>query len=113
MAISQDSRTLVAELNDIFTAFDRIVENFGCERIRTIDDAYLAVARVQKYVYDLFGPGVNLAARMKALSEPMKITLCDDTYELIKDDLVFTERREFDIKGFGRRFLHFVEGERH
>jgi adenylate cyclase len=30
---------------------------------------------VQKYVYDIFGPGVNMAARMEALSELMKITI--------------------------------------
>ena len=163
MAISQDASALVAELNDIFTAFDRIVENFGCERVRTVGDAYLAVAGVpdfshdhvsniakvalrmrryierrnsahpeewrcriginagpvigsvvgvQKYVYDLFGPGVNLAARMESLSEPMKITLCQDTQEMIKDEFVFTERGEFEVKGFGRKLLYFLEGER-
>lgn len=40
----EDPTTLVSELNDIFTAFDRIAEQFGCERIKTIGDAYLAVA---------------------------------------------------------------------
>jgi class 3 adenylate cyclase len=44
MAISRDPGALVAELNDIFTAFDRIVELFGGERLKTIGDAYLAVA---------------------------------------------------------------------
>lgn len=163
MSISQDASALVAELNDIFTAFDRIVENFGCERIRTIGDSYLAVAGVpdaapdhahniakvalrmrrylerrnaahpeewrcriginagtvigslvgvQKYVYDLFGPGVNLAARMESLSEPMKITLCEDTYDLIKDDFMFTCQGEVDVKGFGRKVIYHLEGER-
>lgn len=162
MAISRDASALVAELNDIFTAFDRIVENFGCERIRTIGDSYLAVSGVpdvapdhahniakvalrmrryierrnaahpeewrcrigihagtvigslvgvQKYVYDLFGPGVNLAARMESLSEPMKITLCEETYELLKDDFVFTERGEVEVKGFGRKVLYYLDGE--
>jgi hypothetical protein len=37
---------LIAELNDIFTSFDRIVEHFRCERIKTIGDAYMAVAGV-------------------------------------------------------------------
>src|SRR5690606_7857392 len=31
-------------LNDLFTAFDLIIEQHGCERIKTIGDAYLAVA---------------------------------------------------------------------
>jgi class 3 adenylate cyclase len=34
---------LIAELNDIFTQFDHIVEAHRCERIKTIGDAYLAV----------------------------------------------------------------------
>jgi class 3 adenylate cyclase len=45
-----------------------------------------SIVGIQKYVYDIFGPGVNLAARMEAMSEPMQITLCEDTYELIRDD---------------------------
>lgn len=34
---------LIGELNEIFTAFDGIVEKYGCERIKTIGDAYLCV----------------------------------------------------------------------
>jgi adenylate cyclase len=30
----------------VFTSFDRIVEHFRCERIKTIGDAYMAVAGV-------------------------------------------------------------------
>jgi hypothetical protein len=37
-----------------------------------------SIVGVQKYVYDIFGPGVNLAARMEALSEPMKITISEE-----------------------------------
>ena len=44
MAIAQDASAVVSELNDIFSAFDRIVELFDCERIKTIGDAYVAVA---------------------------------------------------------------------
>ena len=35
--------TLIAELNDIFTMFDNIIEKHSSERIKTIGDAYLAV----------------------------------------------------------------------
>jgi class 3 adenylate cyclase len=163
MAISRDPAALIAELNDIFSAFDRIVELFGCERIKTIGDAYMAVsgmpetnpdhaeniARValrirrylgrrneahpqewrcriginagpligsivgiQKYVYDIFGPGVNLAARMEALARPMGITLCEDLHELIKNDFMFTERGEEEVKGFGTKKIYTLEGER-
>jgi len=162
MAISRDPSALIAELNDIFSAFDRIVEHFSCERIKTIGDAYLAVSGlpdptpehaqnlakvalrmkrylerrnaahpekwrfrigintgqvigsivgVQKYVYDIFGPGVNLASRMESNSEPMHITVSESTYELIKDEFIISNRGEFDIKGFGEMQLYYLEGE--
>lgn len=161
-AIARDAAALVTELNDIFTVFDRITELFGCERIRTVGDAYLAVSGVpeaapdharniaqvalrmlryidrrnsahmeawhcriginsgpvigslvgiQKYVYDIFGPGINLAARMETLSEPMRITVSENTYQLIKDEFVCTERGEFEVKGFGIEKLYYLERE--
>lgn len=162
MEISRDPASLVTELNDIFTVFDRITDLFDCERIRTVGDSYMAVSGlpestpdhahniakvalrmlryiekrnsahqeawhcrvginsgpvigslvgVQKYVYDIFGPGVNLAARMETVSEPMRITLNEDTYQLIKDDFHCTERGVFEIKGFGDLNLYFLERE--
>jgi adenylate cyclase len=162
MTISSDPSAIVSELNDIFSAFDRIAEMFGCERVKTIGDAYLAVSGlleatedhagniarvalrfrrylerrnqahsqqwiarigintgpiigslvgVQKYVYDIFGPGVNLAARMETVSEPMHITLTEDMMDLLKDDFVFTDVGEKEIKGFGVQNLYSLDGE--
>ena len=162
MEISRDPASLVTELNDIFTVFDRITDLFDCERIRTVGDSYMAVSGlpdstpdhahniakvalrmlryierrnsahqeawhcriginsgpvigslvgVQKYAYDIFGPGVNLAARMETVSEPMQITLNEDTYQLIKDDFQCSERGVFEIKGFGDLNLYFLERE--
>jgi len=162
MSVARDPAVLVTELNDMFTVFDRITDQFGCERIRTVGDAYVAVsglpegtpdhahnvARValrmlryierrnaahpeawhcriginsgpvigslvgiQKYVYDIFGPGINMASRMETLSEPMKITISESTYELIKNDFICAERGEFEVKGFGMNKLYFLERE--
>jgi len=66
---------------------------------------------VQKYVYDIFGPGINMAARMETLSEPMKITVSERTYQLIKDDFELTDRGKFEVKGFGEQSLYFLERE--
>lgn len=66
---------------------------------------------IQKYVYDLFGPGVNFASRMEGASEPMKITLNRDTYELLEDDFIMSSRGKMEIKGFGTHELFFLEGE--
>ncbi len=154
MAIARDPGAIVSELNDMFTAFDRIAEQFGCERIKTAGDSYMAVSGipdftpdhavniaklavlirrylqrrnaahsrhwecriginsgvvigsiigVQKYVYDIFGPGVNLAARMESLCEPMMITLCEDMVDLVKNDFRITDAGSADIKGFGQK----------
>ena len=39
-----DPAFLISELNDIFTNFDHIFTRNGCERIKTIGDAYLSVS---------------------------------------------------------------------
>jgi adenylate cyclase len=162
MAISRDPSALIAELNDIFSSFDRIVEHFRCERIKTIGDAYMAVAGVpepdpdharnlahaalrmrrflekrnrashhrwlcrigmgtgpvigsivgvQKYVYDIFGPAVNLAARLEQQCEPMQILVGPETADRIRDDFVVRPMGELEIKGFGCREIFHVEDE--
>lgn len=45
-------RVLVAELTDIFTVFDEIVQKHGTQRIKTIGDAYLAVSGMPEPVPD-------------------------------------------------------------
>lgn len=39
-----EPKYLIEELNEIFTAFDTIIEHNECERIKTIGDAYMAVS---------------------------------------------------------------------
>jgi adenylate cyclase len=163
MAVSRDPATTIAELNDIFMALDRIAELFGCERIKTIGDAYLAVSGVpdanpdhpqniaklalrarrylerrnqahpvawrcrigihtgpligslvglQKYVYDVFGPAVNMAARLEQEAAPMQILTCHQTAEAIGPDFRFTELGETPLKGFGPCQLMALEEER-
>jgi adenylate cyclase len=162
MALSRDPGALIAELNDVFTSFDRIVEHFRCERIKTIGDAYMAVAGlpdpdpdhdhnlaraalrmrsflrrrntshtnqwqcrigigrgpiigsivgIQKYVYDIFGPAVNLAARLEHVAEAGMILLGPETSDRIRDDFVLTSIGEVEIKGFGVQSLYALEDE--
>lgn len=162
MAIAQDPGALIAELNDVFTSFDRIVEHCGSERIKTIGDAYMAVAGlpepdpdhefhiartalrmrsflerrngsatnlwrcrigigrgpvigsivgVQKYVYDVFGPAVNLAARLEAMAEPMQIRVNGDLALRLSEDFVVRPLGSVDVKGFGAQEVFSLEGE--
>jgi class 3 adenylate cyclase len=124
MAEQVGPSVMVTEMNDIYASFDRIGEQFGCERIKTVGDAYVgicglreplethaaaavnsalrfvrylsrrnethdhswvcrigiasgsvigSVVGIQKYVYDVFGPAVNLAQRLREHAAPMGI----------------------------------------
>lgn len=55
-------KVIISELNDIFTAFDSITEKEGCERIKTIGDAYMAVCGVPTHV-DNHGIRIARAAK--------------------------------------------------
>ncbi|WP_171173050.1 adenylate/guanylate cyclase domain-containing protein [Ruegeria sp. HKCCD8929] len=154
MVAAADPSVTVTELNDIYSAFDRIGEQFGCERIKTIGDAYITVAGlpdptpdharavantalrfvrylerrneshpnkwkcriglatgavvgsvvgIQKYVYDIFGPAVNLATRLQDCSEPMQITIQDEIEKALRDQFDMVAMGERDIRGFDRQ----------
>ena len=152
----QDPTVTLGELNDIFTAFDRITEQYGCERIKTIGDAYLAVAGmpepspdhmravancavrfirylerrnlshqykwqariglgtgaavgsvvgIQKYVYDVFGPSVNMAARLQVFAEPMTIIAPDSMKDNLVDEFQLADEGVHAVRGLGEMRL--------
>jgi len=156
MVASSDPSVTVTELNDIYTAFDRIGEQFGCERIKTIGDAYITVAGlpdpvpdhglavvntavrfvrylerrnqshpykwrcriglatgsvvgsvvgIQKYVYDIFGPAVNLASRLQDVAEPMQIIANTEIKSSLGDRFASQSLGSHDVRGFGRQDL--------
>jgi adenylate cyclase len=162
MAVARDAGALVAELNDLFTAFDRIMDHSRCERIKTIGDGYMAVAGltdpdpdhahnlaraalrirrfldrrnttatnrwscriglghgpvigsivgVQKFVYDIFGPAVNMASRLEALCDPMQILMASGMAEQLQDDFVLVSLGQHEIKGFGRQQVYQLVDE--
>ncbi|MDO8810999.1 MAG: adenylate/guanylate cyclase domain-containing protein [Gallionella sp.] len=55
---------LVALLNEIFTGFDNIADNRGLEKIKTIGDAYMAVAGVPVPVDDHVARAAHMALDM-------------------------------------------------
>lgn len=146
-------------LNQIFSAFDEIVDHFECERIKTIGDAYLAVCGMpnadpdhapkiasvalemvrylescnatqasqwtcrigihsapviggvvgrKKYIYDIFGDGVNLASRMENLSAPMCINISQDTRDLLGEMFEVESRGNVDVKGIGSTPMYYL-----
>lgn len=151
MVASADPGVTVTELNDIYSAFDRIGEQFGCERIKTVADAYITVAGlpdpvpdhakavanaairfvrylerrnaghphqwhcriglasgavvgsvvgIQKYVYDIFGPAVNLANSLQEFCEPMQIAVHDEVASTLRGDFEIASLGQQAVRGF-------------
>jgi adenylate cyclase len=69
MAVSRDPGALITELNDIFSAFDRIVDLFNCERIKTIGDGYVAVSGLPEATSDHARNIAKVGLRMRRYLE--------------------------------------------
>jgi adenylate cyclase len=154
---------LIGELNDLFSAFDRIAEANRCERMKTIGDAYLYACGIpepndrhvqdaanaalemiaylternatasqqwqvrigihsgpvvggivgsKKYLYDIFGDTVNIASRLEALSEPMRINTSDEVRRRLEQEFLFSCTTQVTMKGKGLQVTCFLEGRR-
>ncbi len=60
-----------------------------------------SVVGVQKYVYDVFGPAVNMAARLQVQSDPMQITICNSMRDELIDEFRISEAETVSLRGFG------------
>ncbi len=158
-----DPAFVISELNELFTAFDRIVEAHQCERMKTIGDAYLFAAGLpepradhsraaalaalemieylkgrnqhsaqqwqvriglhsgpvvggivgtKKYLYDIFGDTVNIAARLESLSEPMQINVSSTFCQGLGQEFSFSCPIEVEMKGKGRQSTCFLVGRK-
>jgi adenylate cyclase len=74
LSAKSDADVLFAELNEMFTAFDILCEKYTCERIKTIGDAYLAVANVNVNNPKQIESLAKLALDILALVEQRKAT---------------------------------------
>ncbi|MEL4454864.1 adenylate/guanylate cyclase domain-containing protein [Lutimonas vermicola] len=63
----------------------------------------------KKFAYDIWGDTVNIASRMESNSEPGKINISDNTYQLIKDQYECTYRGEIEAKNKGMMKMYFVK----
>ena len=88
---------------DAMTRFDiRIGINTG--------PVVAGVVGKKKFAYDIWGDTVNIASRMESNSEPGKVNISDNTYQLIKDQYECTYRGEIDAKNKGMMKMYFVDG---
>lgn len=156
--------TLVALLDQYFSAFDEIVAGHRMERLKTIGDAYMAVAGVpeenrthavdaslaalklrnylrrtkaqrerarlpyleariglhtgsviagivgkQKFAYDIWGDSVNVAARVEAAGESMRVNISERTAERLEALFVLEARGSIEVKGKGALRMCFLD----
>ncbi|MCF6188614.1 MAG: response regulator [Desulfobulbaceae bacterium] len=66
------------------------------------------VVGTEKYLYDIFGDTVNIAARMEELSQPMQVNVSSSTQALLKDSFLLAEGKEVEMKGKGRQIMYNV-----
>ncbi|MES1214851.1 MAG: adenylate/guanylate cyclase domain-containing protein [Bacteroidota bacterium] len=155
---------LVTQLDEVFRAFDNIVEKYNIEKIKTIGDAYMCAcglpqtdgenavksikaaldmqefmkgfalsSKIQnlpafemrigihtgpviagvvgnrKFVYDIWGDTVNLAAQMEQRGEACKINISGATHALVKDYFECTYRGKIQVKNKAEIDMYFVE----
>jgi class 3 adenylate cyclase len=156
---------LVRELDTYFKAFDKIIEKYGIEKLKTIGDAYMCASGIPeeredhammiihaaleikelvekmhserevkgieawqirigihsgnvvagiigdtKFTFDIWGDTVNTASRLESHSEPGKVNISSNTYELIKDIFKCEYRGKIKAKSKGEIDMYFVEG---
>ncbi|MFM8830085.1 MAG: adenylate/guanylate cyclase domain-containing protein [Spartobacteria bacterium] len=63
-----------------------------------------------KYIYDIFGDGVNTASRMESRAEPMQINISAATRALIGDGFEVESRGLLEVKGKGAMEMFYVHG---
>lgn len=64
----------------------------------------------KKFIYDLWGDSVNLAARMESHGVPGEIQVTEATYHLLRDHFDLESRGDVEIKGKGEMPVWLVKG---
>jgi class 3 adenylate cyclase len=70
------------------------------------------VVGAKKFAYDIWGDTVNIASRMESASEPGKINISENTYEIIKGHFDCEYRGELAAKNKGKMKMYFVNAKK-
>lgn len=62
----------------------------------------------KKFAYDIWGDTVNIASRMESCSEPGRINISENTYNIIKNDFECEYRGKIAVKNRGEMEMYFV-----
>jgi len=153
---------LVESVDMYFSEFDKIMEKYKLEKIKTIGDSYMCAAGLpeqidnhadlmaqaaldilefvnkskkvhavsdvrfevrigihtgpvvagvvgkNKFSYDIWGDTVNVASRIESSCEAGKISVSEDTYQLIKEKFDFENRGEISMKNRSPIDLYYL-----
>ena len=67
------------------------------------------VVGTKKFAYDIWGDTVNVASRMETMSEPGKINIGENTYELVKESFECEYRGEIAVKNRSAIKMYFIK----
>ncbi|MEM8637685.1 MAG: adenylate/guanylate cyclase domain-containing protein [Cyanobacteria bacterium P01_G01_bin.54] len=67
------------------------------------------VIGINKFIYDLWGDTVNIAARMEQSGEPGQIQVTKAVYEQLRDRYHFARRGPVEIKGKGTMMTYWLQ----
>jgi class 3 adenylate cyclase len=72
--------------------------------------AVAGIVGVKKFQYDIWGDTVNIANRMESHGEVGKVNISEVTYQLVRDNplFTFTDRGTMPVKGKGHMKMYFV-----
>ena len=66
------------------------------------------IVGIKKWQYDIWGDTVNIASRMESSSEPGRINISENTYNLIKDGCACEYRGEIEVKSRGLLKMYYL-----
>jgi adenylate cyclase len=66
----------------------------------------------RRFFYDVWGDAVNVASRMESTDSIGRIQVPETVYERLKNDFVFEERGEVNVKGKGRMRTWYLIGRK-
>jgi CheY-like chemotaxis protein len=70
------------------------------------------IVGTKKYLYDIFGDTVNIAARLQGMSRPMRINVSADFCRGLEEAFVFSCSQDVEMKGKGLQATRFLDGRR-
>ena len=69
----------------------------------------LVLWEIKKFVFDVWGDAVNIAARVESKGEVGRINISQTTYDLVKHKIICRHRGKIPIKNQEPLDMYFVE----